>query len=51
MAEKKDFYSGENLEALLTAVEDNLFDHNEDINAQIDEVADEMKISMHKLTK
>ena len=43
MAGKEDFYSGKNLEAVLTAMEDNLFDQNEVISAQIDEVVEEMR--------
>ena len=42
MTGKEDFYSGENLEAVLAAMEDNLFDQNEDFIAQIDAVVEEM---------
>ena len=40
MAGKEDFYSGENLEAILAAMEDNLLDQNEDFSAQIDGVGE-----------
>ena len=39
----QDFYSGENLETFFPTMEDNLFDQNEDISAQIDEVVGEMR--------
>ena len=42
MAGKEDFCSGENLEAVMAAMEDNLFDQNEDFNPQIDEVVGEL---------
>ena len=42
MAGKEDFYSGENLEAILAAMEDNLLNQNEDFSAQIDEVVGEL---------
>ena len=43
MAGKVDFYSGETLEAILAAMEDNLFEQDEDITAQIDEVVEAME--------
>ena len=43
MAGKVDFYSGETLEAILAAMEDNLFVQDEDITAQIDEVVEAME--------
>ena len=42
MAGKEDFYSGENLEDILAAMEDNLLEQNEGFSAQIDEVVGEL---------
>ena len=47
MAGKEDFYSAENLESILAAMEDNLFEQNEDFSVQIGEVVGELGENQH----